>query len=106
MKVRLVIYFLTFSTLCWLSPSWFKLSYDSSGIRGLIFWTCQVLGFPFWAISEFLFTLHRGKAFPYQDIVSIVFVWCLVVVLLMAFHIRRKLSRPALSEGDAPSPRQ
>ena len=89
MKTRLiVISILVISTACWLSTSWFNLAYDSPGIRGLLFWMCQVVAFPLWALSELLFTLHGSRAFSYHSAMSIALAWLVMVLILSALRIR------------------
>jgi len=88
MKTRLtIVSLLGISTVCWLSSSWFNLAYDSPGIRGLLFWMCQIIAFPFWAFSELLFALHGGKAFPYHDAMSIALVWLIMGSILITFRL-------------------
>lgn len=107
MKTRLmVVSLLGISTVCWLSPSWFNLAYDSPGIRGLLFWICQVIAFPFWALSELLFALHGGKAFPYHNTMSISLAWLVMALVLVALRIRQTRSSSESDVSDAPSLRR
>lgn len=46
-------------------------AYDSGGAKGVLFWLSALLRLPFWAVSEILFALHGGRAFPGMSVLTI-----------------------------------
>ena len=47
-------------SLCaWLAPPILSIEYDAVGTARLLYWACQMLGLPYWAIDELLH-VHPG----------------------------------------------
>ena len=63
---KVLIIFLFISNICALSTLWFHIDYDTEGFMMILFWMRQIISFPFWLASEFIFTLNTA-GFNIQD---------------------------------------